>query len=950
VGSGEFGTSPEASPWEILEHGEDLFSRLEALGKLEVVSRGFQDPVQRERVEGLLGTVPHDLEEALLRALVRSLRAEYFRGAGEGLSPGVRAKNTLADQLLLEQGREERMKFIAASLQEHAFETLPVLVRQFKREDDHEVAALLAKALGVLGDKRVLPLLKKASRSDSVAIRLGAIEGLSFQGGRGRTQLLLERLVDPEAEITKAARKELLRLPLGDALDILEAIPDDKGAKLRRAAVKHLASYPGRPRVCQLLERYMHSGNSLVAAESLLVLAGMGEPVAMNRIKDLEGSADKRMRKVLGLAKKAYDKAVASEYEAVSDLLAGAQSAVQSYHSDPPLDPVLSPPGPDPASPQDLAFRDTFIGPAPVGTGTVPVCEEPPPAAPGAVSLSILNTVVSASEEPARKKPVELGNMLPDLGPSGDNPWDSVILVRQSEEPGGAPGSSSAVPQAGLVTPEMDPSEDEEEPIEPFFEIPTSFLEDSAPSSPEEEEFQEPHFDIPVTTPGTSLPKVDAAPASTSPVSSGDVSPLQVAASLQATPSRLSFRLLFLLFLVGGAGIAGIHAYRVGVAAKAADKQQEQLATDFSKLARAIKKARARSRQPYLDQGLASLVPKYLPKLGRDPWGGAYGFDPTLDRLFSFGPDGVLNQLASPDSVGTPSDDRSLFLGEPPEPLVVSVQKQGKPYLLAFRPGETRVVEVHLTEEEVSPVRPVFALHGGRLAYLIFSPEQGKYLGMWRRLVVGKHPDKKAPEPVLPVGWDTSSLAWFPGGEELAVIATPPGAKEGVFRVKIGEVPRRLPHLGKDLAEVTVSRDGKRIAWCATDQGGTRRVVFLGLSSLAAAPAWGPVGEHPCFGRKGVLLYCGVDPRQAGRSALFGLRIGQERGDLLQSSPRRIASPMPSVRGDKIAYIEGNKVKVLNLSTRTTTPVFHSSEQILALAWPLPGKIGDQDSFSGEAP
>lgn len=988
-----------SSPWEILEGPRPTLERIQALSQLEGETRCFRDRAERDRLERLLDHVPEDLEQAVLRTLVRIHRTDYRQSVAAGTWPDSSQKVALARQMLEDQDPASRLQLVEASLQNEAFETFPVLLERFETEPDPVVRGALAKALGVLGSRKIVPVLKKASRSRSPETRKGALEGLTFQYGKERTRLILERLLDPEVEIRDEALRCLGLMPLGEILEVLESIPPGRGGKLRRASVRYLALHPEDLRCREMLQGYMHSSTPLVSAEALLALARLGDDAALGRIVDLDGKCDRKMQKVLDLAKRAYDDAMEADYSTVSELLDAVHSSSTSdtlsgdhiSHASrvphlpeeaapqlPEEVPAPHPPEPGPTGPApetmtsaggaifvpgegewtpgtgplsapqaapggdsqqgaeaprpeltavemvlrppsapsiplappeaplpeetELASRETFIGPAPTGP------DGGGAATPGGnPSLSILDTVVgSSSPRPTGDAPDPLASLSGPGDLAGENPWDSVIRVR--EDPGS--GGGGAGPSGGVgpgAAGEQD--EDLDSGVEPVFDIPVP-EETGGEFPPGEAEPEEPHFEIPLATgpdestepeePHFEIPAglVPASPGGAGPedpeaapeldLASRETAPLfpeveEVGPPPETTPggppgdaiaavlggreaagegeagaakprraSNFTFRLLLLLMLVYGVVFTGTFAYQAGVAASVVDQNRQKLRTDFNRLTRAIHAYRTRTGRRFLDPSLRALVPDPLPELPFDPWTQRYLFDPVLGQLISPGPDGKPSEAARLDEEKADSDDRRRFVDPVPPPLAVSIREGATPRLVVLRPGTDQVLPVEVPDEEVAPLRPVLDRGQGRLAYLRFSPQEGIYRAWWRRREAGTRFRWTAPVPVLPERWEVSEICWMPSQLVVLALATPPGKRlSGLYRISLVEdgEPTALVEGLVEPRSLAIAPDGTRVV--LSTQNSPQAPRRLRLLDVPTWEDWGKVQPRRVDGPRG---------------------------------------------------------------------------------------------------
>lgn len=874
--------------WESLASEGPVAARIEALRDLEKAQgpRGVAEFVAR--LEGISSGWTGPLAEAAGRVLARARRRQH-RGAG------AEEKLDLARQILSEADARGRLQFVTASLEGEAFETAPALAAQLLLEAAPEVQAALAKALGPLGDKAALPALKHASRATETAVRLAAVEALAYHRGREPMRLLLERLTDREATVRALALRCLLSLPRDEVVGILESIPSGKGAKLQRASIGYLREQDESPRARDLLRAWSAGESSLVVAEALLALAHLGDDTALARIMELDGRCEAPMQKVLEMAKAAYGKAVEEESRSVGQALSSRSDSMG-----PELDDALIGGTAAPSRPEGFEGLEEEVWrppgtQAPIELGPAPLAQDETVVATAPEDpLGFQDTILDESGGPATAS-----EPTPEPAPEGGaedpgNPWDSIAQ---------APGQA--------------------------------VVDFSAPPVP------------PDATPATPTPAVRKADSEGAPAPAPALAPAAAAAAAGRTRG---FRLFLLFLLLAGLGLTGSFAYRARVAARRVHDLEGQLLADFDTLVRAVESHDDGTGRRLASADLSPLVPDLLPALPRDPWGGSYHYDPVLRRLVSPGPDGT---LAPPPAFGDPPgsvDDRLRLLGEPLPPVAASFQSPLGFRLASLVPGTMESREVVFEETEGAPLKPQLAPGGTRIAYLHFDRGSGLFLARRRRLQVGSRTQWDPPVALLPDGWDCSSLRWFPDGEGLVAVATPPGGREGLYGVVPEKAPVLLSSRIYEPSAPSIHPDGRRLLLSARHPDGERHVL-MGLLPEGRFVAdgirarWGPRGDLPLFGHaKGSLIYLGEDPRVPGRNALLewhdvqepsGEYQGEASGAVIHSSPDPLTCPVLAPGGDYLAFCVGERLLLLDLESRAAVVIFRAPRPIVGLTWPF---------------
>lgn len=294
--------------WGVLENGTQLQERLEALGNLEVfLTPHDEDAIRRLGKIKLFSSGP--LAEAVVRCMVRMRRKRFFSDVlsssatlDEFRSTG---KTDLAKQALRDPSAVVRYDFLVQVEEEELFEVAPVLGNQLLREKEPKLLALLARILGRLGTERYMLPLKRVSRHEDARVRLGAIEGMAYQVGPERNQVLIERLGDPDKAIREQARRILAATPIREILDVVERIPPGRMSQVRRRVVPLFFQDLENRRVRTYLYALLLDSDPQVSSEALLALARIGDPRAEARMADLAADPDPRIQQVLRMARAA---------------------------------------------------------------------------------------------------------------------------------------------------------------------------------------------------------------------------------------------------------------------------------------------------------------------------------------------------------------------------------------------------------------------------------------------------------------------------------------------------------------------------------------------------------------------------------------------------------------------------------------------------------------------
>lgn len=168
-----------------------------------------------------------------------------------------------------------------------------------KKDYDEKVRSYMAMALGNLGDKRAIPILENAVRTESEGdIPVYALWALGTLKSKESVPLLIEKAKDPDAAIRKTALFILGTLESSEALPVLKAALEDSEIDIRWNAAFALASLgdaSGLPLIRQLLDRNYYENfqemsfqaRSDAMVNALLSIARLGDASSKSQIEKL---------------------------------------------------------------------------------------------------------------------------------------------------------------------------------------------------------------------------------------------------------------------------------------------------------------------------------------------------------------------------------------------------------------------------------------------------------------------------------------------------------------------------------------------------------------------------------------------------------------------------------------------------------------------------------------
>ena len=105
-------------------------------------------------------------------------------------------------------------------------EAVPILLDVARQSPDEMLRARAVEALGRIGDKRALPAIEEALRSESSLERLTAVRALARTAGSDSVVLLTPLLDDPDPSLVKIVVRSLAEVGDAVALAALERVKE----------------------------------------------------------------------------------------------------------------------------------------------------------------------------------------------------------------------------------------------------------------------------------------------------------------------------------------------------------------------------------------------------------------------------------------------------------------------------------------------------------------------------------------------------------------------------------------------------------------------------------------------------------------------------------------------------------------------------------------------------
>jgi HEAT repeat protein len=101
---------------------------------------------------------------------------------------------------------------------------VPTLVEILQQHPDADMRARAAVALGLIGDKQAVPMLKKALDTSDPQQKVSVIEALGKLAGAEATEELVKLLNDPDPSVLKVAVRGLAEVGNKTAIAALETL------------------------------------------------------------------------------------------------------------------------------------------------------------------------------------------------------------------------------------------------------------------------------------------------------------------------------------------------------------------------------------------------------------------------------------------------------------------------------------------------------------------------------------------------------------------------------------------------------------------------------------------------------------------------------------------------------------------------------------------------------
>lgn len=263
----------------------EILQAVEAVGQ-EIGTEGDRSYLG---LEAALPGLPLPARQAgqrfLLDARRTSRRWEVLSMDQEGGGLHISRSLTALAQQLESPNVAVRLSVLEDLVRDEVFPAAPAIATRLQIEDTEVVQAALAHALGILGGQSSIPLLKRYSRSESWAVRMGALEGLGFQTCETSLRLTLDRLADEHRQVRALAR-ELAGTHCPDrVVSMLARIPLGRGERITREILRVIHVWVGFPCVDAMLQRLSHSPSREVRSLAIRILGVQ----ATRRVPHIDG-------------------------------------------------------------------------------------------------------------------------------------------------------------------------------------------------------------------------------------------------------------------------------------------------------------------------------------------------------------------------------------------------------------------------------------------------------------------------------------------------------------------------------------------------------------------------------------------------------------------------------------------------------------------------------------
>jgi HEAT repeat protein len=243
----------------------DALSRLDSRQVTLALLRNAQALAEQPRlVLSIMQANPHPLQRAFLELSLADRRAGLREAAVAALVAQRRVDLAeVLEPMLDDSVRDVRLAVVAALAKRPAERTRQLFLQRLER--DPELRAELIRALGHMGDERLVPKLISAFRSCTPAEQADTVDALAALGSPSVEPFLVRQLGHQDPRLRRHAVRALVHIGSASGLRRLGVVARDANARVRLALSKALASCP-HPMARPTLERLSVDPDPAVAS------------------------------------------------------------------------------------------------------------------------------------------------------------------------------------------------------------------------------------------------------------------------------------------------------------------------------------------------------------------------------------------------------------------------------------------------------------------------------------------------------------------------------------------------------------------------------------------------------------------------------------------------------------------------------------------------------------
>jgi len=168
-------------------------------------------------------------------------------------------------------------------------ELLPCLVKIIGQERHNYIIATLVKAIGYLGDERIIPLLENYLSFRDPRIRANTVEGLEYVGSKKIVPVVVKCLNDPDNRVKANAIKCLNKFGSVEVKKNIEEMLSDSRQESTYSAIfalKVMGNDYAVERIMKILRENYNSNVRYRAKNTILSLAELGNETAKKIVKE----------------------------------------------------------------------------------------------------------------------------------------------------------------------------------------------------------------------------------------------------------------------------------------------------------------------------------------------------------------------------------------------------------------------------------------------------------------------------------------------------------------------------------------------------------------------------------------------------------------------------------------------------------------------------------------